>query len=147
MKEKKYKGIFPHKEKYTGVYMPTAECVTFTREWSGHVFTDKECEALLKGETITFDAFTKSNLPYRACGSLQRQVFSGCVYWGFAQHTEAIPKEWSGHIFTNEEYDILQKGGSVFISDAVSKKDGIPYECNLTFGEYQGRKRLIPQFV
>ena len=42
----------PAKERYTGVFVPTGEEKTFTRERLGYRLSDDECEKLLNGETL-----------------------------------------------------------------------------------------------
>lgn len=146
MRSGKQKKVFATKERFRGVYIPENENITFTREWSGHRFTDKECEDLLKGKVITFRAYTKTKKPYMASGSLKKSQYNGHEYWGFVIENEPLPSEWSGHKFTKEEYVILQNGGTVYIPDAVSKKSGKPYSCVLSFSEVEGKKQLVPQF-
>lgn len=140
------KTIFPQKEKYNGVYIPANVNVTFSREWGEYRFTDDECKALLRGEEIAFETMTKTHRPYKAVGKLKKRMFNGHSFWGFSLVNESIPNEWSGHVFTDEEYDTLQKGGTIYIPDAISKKNGKPYSCVLSFSEVEGKKRLIPNF-
>lgn len=141
------KRAFVPKEKYVGIYVPTNEIATFTKEWSGHVFSEQECKELLAGKEIAFQALTKSGKPYRAIGSLNRQVFNENVFWGFTLSTVSIPEEWSGHRFTDEEYDVLQAGGTIVIDGAVCKKSGKTYRCALSFGVINGKKCLVPSVI
>lgn len=138
------KRAFMPKEKHVGIYVPTNEIISFTKEWSGHKFSNVECEALLQGNEIEFMAVTKMGKRYKAVGNLQRHVFNGNVFWGFELNNTSMPEEWSGHKFTDEEYRVLQSGGTIIIDDAISKKDGKIYSCELSFGEIDGKKRLVP---
>lgn len=143
---RKRTSSFPKKEKYSGVFIPENRNISFTREWSGYRFTDSECEALLKGESITFEAHTKKGMLYRVSGELKKQTYNDHTFWGFSKNTESIPKEWSGHIFTDEEYQVLQEGGTIYIQDAICKKNGKQYCCILSFSEVDGKKMLVPTF-
>ena len=57
--------------------------VGFKREWGGHKFTDAECEALLAGKEVSFEAMSKSGNPYTAKGKLAQQTYKGRKFWGF----------------------------------------------------------------
>lgn len=58
--------------------------IRFKRVWGGHRFTDQECEQLLSGEIISFDAVsTKSGNTYTATGKLAKQEFNGREFYGF----------------------------------------------------------------
>ena len=140
------KKDFPKKEKAEGLYKPTGEQVRFNREWSGHRFTDQEVDKLLDGQEISFDATNRNGRPYVAQGSLQEQEYNGNTFWGFKLNTDAVPLSWAGHTFTEEELQILRDGGSVYVQDCVSAKTGKQFACNVTFGEEEGRKRIIPHF-
>jgi hypothetical protein len=71
-------------ERYNGVWAVTDTNIGFKREWSGVVFTDEQCEALLKGDVIEFKAISKSTgKPYTAKGSLAEQEYNGRKYIGF----------------------------------------------------------------
>lgn len=137
---------FTPKEKVTGVYQPTAEQISFNKEWSSHKFTDDEISKLLAGETISFQATAKNGNAYVARGSLQKQEFNGHEFWGFALAQNSVPQSWAGHTFTQEEIDTLQNGGSVYVTDCVSKKSGKAFACTLSWGEEDGKKKLIPNF-
>jgi hypothetical protein len=71
-------------ERYNGVWALTGTSISFKREWSGVVFTDEQCEALLKGDVIEFKAISKNTgKPYTAKGSLAEQEYNGRKYIGF----------------------------------------------------------------
>ena len=137
---------FQPKEKFTGVYVPTAEQISFNKDWGNHRFTDDEAQKLLNGETISFQATAKSGNPYTARGSLKKQEYNGHEFWGFALAQNSVPANWAGHTFTQDEIDTLQSGGSVYVTDCVSKKTGKTFACTLSLGEEDGKKKLIPNF-
>ena len=79
------------KEKFEGVHTKLNIPVRFNRVWSGHRFTDEECQKLLNGEVIGFMATSKKGTEFRAVGLLAQQEFNGHSYWGFRLDTNAIP--------------------------------------------------------
>lgn len=134
------------KEKHVGVYLPTAEEVRFNKVWGGHTFTDEEANKLLAGEEISFDSVTKAGKPYIAKGKLEQQELNGVKFWGFKLSMNSIPASWAGHTFTQEEIDILNNGGKIYVQDCVSSKSQKTFSCTLSWGEEGGRKKLIPDF-
>ena len=58
--------------------------VSFKREWSGHFFTDEECEKLCQGQSITITArSSKTNREFLTGGSLAEQTYNGISFIGF----------------------------------------------------------------
>ena len=126
--------------------------ISFKREWGSHRFTDEECEKLLNGEEISFQATSsKDGREYLAVGTLEEQTFIGkdkkaITYFGFklkdreqdAQPTKerwpvnfngkqtTFKRNWSDHYFTDEECEKLANGEEISFP-AVSKKTGKPY--------------------
>ena len=75
---------FVKKETFTGIFRPSGKEVTFKREWGGVHFTDAQCNDLLAGNEISFQATsTKTGKPYTAKGKLEQQVYKGKKFWGF----------------------------------------------------------------
>ena len=70
-------------DKFEGVYVPKKKTVRFKREWGGHKFTDAECNDLLAGKEISFQALSKAGKPYTAKGKLAEQSYNGTKFWGF----------------------------------------------------------------
>jgi DNA topoisomerase-3 len=102
------------KEKITGTF--EGEEISFSKKWGEHEFIDEEADALLNGETITFDGIT---------GRLARQKYKGHTFWGFKKDLS-----WCGHVFTEEEVEALNNGEEVhgrFYSE--KKKDY--FECSV----------------
>ena len=54
------------------------EKIKFKNKWGSHIFSEPEIQALIRGETITFDynGTEKS-------GKLEKQNYQGHEYWGF----------------------------------------------------------------
>lgn len=57
--------------------------VTFKRVWGEHRFTDQECEDLLAGKEISFEAKSKGGKTYTAKGKLANQSYNGNKFVGF----------------------------------------------------------------
>lgn len=124
-------------EKHTGIWKHdgTEEEVSFNKSFSGHTFTDEECEKLLNGETISFPAKSKAGKAYTAKGFLARQVFNGRSFVGFslAPFEASVPDTWAGHRFTDDEKAKLKAGEQIEITDAVGKS-GKPFEATVAYG-------------
>lgn len=136
------------KEKYTGIWSETGEEISFTRTWSGHRFTDIECEALLAGKTIEVLGLksAKGNT-YGVVGKLSKQTYKGRNFIGFERMGFAQPKtppeKWSGHTFTDDERVMLEQGLSVALDDCVSKKTGREFSCKVSWTKEDG---IVPDF-
>ena len=105
----------------------------FKRIWSGYAFSDTECKALASGETITIQAISaKTGHPFTCKGKLEMQTYQGCKFLGFKMQMD-FPKQWCGHIFTDEESKKLLAGKSIRIPDAVSSKSGKTFSCTLKY--------------
>ena len=129
-------------ERYSGTW--NGKQVSFKRNWSGHHFTDEECQKLCNGEEITIDAVSsKTNKPYKCKGILADQEFQGHPFVGFSRtgfvndNSQSgggnIPDEWCGHKFTPDELAMLQAGMSVYATDWVSKK-GSKFSAKCNYG-------------
>ena len=58
--------------------------IRFKREWSGHHFTDEECERLCQGQSITVQARSlRTNKEFQAIGKLTEQTYKGISFIGF----------------------------------------------------------------
>lgn len=149
------------KERYEGDWVPQGRVVKFSREWSGHRFTDEECKKLLAGEEITITAISAKKKaageadPSFVCrGVLADLEYNGRAYVGFkvtgfgavdANGREMPPKSWCGHTFTADETSKLAAGEKIFCDDFVSKK-GKTFAATIRFGEEDGRMKIIPEF-
>lgn len=139
-------GDYQKKEKVTGVYLPTAEQVSFNREWgSSHRFTDEEIEQLLAGKEIRFSAKSKAGKDYTAKGKLEKQEYEGHEFWGFKLSEDSVPDSWCGHEFTDEEKEILAGNGTVYLQDCISR-GGKSFACTVKWDMQDGRKKIIPDF-
>ena len=140
-------------EYYEGTW--SGKQVKFKRVWSGHRFTDEECEKLCAGETIEVDGIVaKSGNTYTAVGKLSVQTFNGKKYVGFERTgfgdkgLQGIPRVWCSHMFTAEEKKLLENGRPVTVTDCVSKKTGKKFTCVLTYEDKPdgSGKTLVPDF-
>jgi DNA topoisomerase-3 len=151
----------PRKEQVSGVWAVTGEQVRFSREWSGHTFTDAEVDALLAGQEISFTAINSSDKKqYTARGKLAHQTFTkngrDTAYFGFkrdraprldASGAAIPPAEWCGHVFSRDELTKLKAGSKIYADDFASKK-GKTFAATVHFGLEKGSKvkRIIPEF-
>ena len=112
-------------ERYEGTW--NGQSVKFKRTWSGHRFTDDECEALCNGDEIEIEAVSsKTGKPFKCKGKLAEQEFNGRTYIGFMNTGFAprgIPDEWCKHKFTDDEKTLLETGMTVLCEDCVSSKN------------------------
>jgi len=141
------------KEKFTGLWRPAGEEVTFNRvwgtnaHWAGHRFTDAECATLLDGQAVSFDAVSKQKKPYTAVGTLEAGVYNGKAYHGFKPDfskadasASPVPKVLCGHTFTDDERQRLEAGEKVFI-DGLRSSKGNSFASTLYLGVKKGEKR------
>ena len=127
---------------------------SFTREWSGHSFTDDECERLAAGEEIEILGLkSKTGKEYGVKGKLAMQEFNGHKFLGFertgfagSENSGGIPDEWCQHKFSDDEKAMLEIGKDVYIEGFVSKKGNV-FNCYVSYGETErGGKGIIPNF-
>lgn len=125
------------------------ESVRFSRNWSGHYFTDEECEKLLNGETINVHGLCKNETgnTYGVAGKLEKKTYRGREYVGFSIIENTGVEEynsWCGHRFTDSEKVMLGKGEEVYCADLVNKK-GKSFRAYLHYDTEE--KRIVPRFV
>lgn len=140
------------KEYYEGKFK--GKDIRFNRVFRGHRFTDDECESLLAGDEIEItDLVGKTGKTYGVKGKLTQQEYNGHKFYGFEQQgflsggSGGIPASWSGHQFTDREKKRLEDGETIDVKDAVSKKSGKTFSCQLKYGKRDdGTTGLIPVF-
>lgn len=142
-------------ERYEGQL--NGKAVKFKKVWSGHTFTDDECQALCNGEEIEIEAVSsKTGNPFKCKGILAEQEYNGHKYVGFKRTGFVndnsrsgggnIPDKWAGHKFTDEELTLLQAGMAVSCTDFVSKK-GSKFSAKVHYGMTdKGSMGLIMEF-
>lgn len=138
---KRYKGTWNGQE------------VNFKKEWSGHEFTDAECEKLCNGEEIEIQAVSsKSGKPFKCKGKLEEQSYNGKTYIGFKNtgfvndSSGGVPDEWCQHKFTDDEKALLETGMTVSCDDFVSKK-GNKFSATVHYGKNdKGYMGIIAEF-
>jgi DNA topoisomerase-3 len=135
------------KEKYTGTW--NGKEVSFNKEWSGHKFTDAECEKLCNGEVIEITAVSKkTGKPFTVKGALAEDTYNGNPFVGFKPdfNSGSVPAEWCKHKFTEDEKILLEQGKIVEADDFVGKK-GTAFTTRVRYGEKKdGSKGIIPEF-
>lgn len=137
------------------------QAVRFGRIWSGHRFTDAECEQLLAGAEISFTAISAkkeaagaADPSFVARGRLGTKKVEGRTLVVFepqfgstdADGNAVPPASWCQHTFTAEETEALAGGGTVTASDFVSGK-GNRFTATLRFGREKGQMKIIPEFA
>lgn len=120
-------------ERFTGTW--NGKEVSPKREWSGHRFTDEECDALLAGQEIIIEAVSsKTGKPFKCKGKLANLTYNGKKYVGF-DRTEFVndgsapagggnasgPDGWCKHTFTDKEKQALLSGKTVKCKSFVGK--------------------------
>lgn len=147
-------------EKYSGTW--NGQSIKFKREWSGHRFTDDECEQLCNGDEITIEATSsKTGKTFKCTGRLEEQEYNGHSYVGFkstgfvnddkgGQQKDGgkpnIPEVWCQHEFTSDEMAMLESGLPVFCENFVSKK-GNRFKAKVRYGKKEdGRMGMIMEF-
>ena len=139
------------KERYEGTW--NGKLVKFVRAFSGRRFSDEECEALCRGETLHLKGLiSKKGSEYDVFGKLQEQTFTNpdgkeIKYVGFkAEFENGVPKKWCEHVFTDEEKILLEAGKEVYIEGFVSKK-GTVFNAKVKYDyKEDGTKGIIPEF-
>ena len=130
----------PAKEKYRGTFK--GKPVAFNIEWGGHRFTEDECQRLLAGESIVIDAVSRKGDPMRVKGNLAEQEYNGHKFYGFNRlefvNDGSVPKKFSGHTFTDDEYTQLCAGKSLHLENLVSRK-GSKYSATIHWDEDLGK--------
>lgn len=131
------------KEKYNGTWK--GKKVSFTREWSGHRFTDDECEALCRDEEIEIAdcVSAKTGKTFGVKGKLEKQTFNGHSYVGFkslgflnsngSKSGKNIPASWCQHTFTDDEMAALEAGTEIYVQGLVSKANKV-FSAYISYG-------------
>ena len=136
---------FVEKEKCKGNWK--GHDISFNREWSGHRFTDAECEALLAGKEIIIEAkSSKTGNLFSVCGKLGEGEYKGKSFIAFQPNFDKkiIPVSFLGHTFSAEERKKLENNDMIIISDFVSKA-GKTFEAGVTFDTKEGLKLNFPE--
>lgn len=142
-------GVMPQNnaERWSGTW--NGQQVSFKREWSGHRFTDEECQKLCDGETISiYGLKSKSGSEYGVTGKLSKQSYNGHEYVGFerlgfaSENDGHVPAQWCGHKFTQDEISLLEMNKEVYIEGFVSKKTGKTFNAKVVFED----GKIVPKF-
>lgn len=109
-------------ERFEGTW--NGEEVHPKRVWSGHRFTDEECEKLLRGEEIVIEAVSGAGKAYKCRGMLDKQSYGGNPFVGFKRtgFVNDGPTSWCKYDFTDEEKKDLLDGkhvtGNMFVGQS-----------------------------
>lgn len=139
----------PKEKTDAAIYEPTGEEVTFSREWGGHRFTDDEIKQLLAGDEISFEAISSKGNKYTATGTLQPQKFKRKgekkwhEFWGFCLNEREFPDEFLGHVFSEEEKEILlrkcKKEDRTIIVEDLKGKSGKMFRAKLVWNKKESK--------
>lgn len=131
--------------------------IKFKRTYMGHTFTDAECNSLLSGAVLEFEAVNKSGETQMLKGRLEKQkTSSGAAFYGvkaefplkegyvsgiFKGQRVTFKGSWSDHVFTQDEVNRLLAGETITIT-YTSKRDGkpVPVSGKLMKQTYEGRQ-------
>ena len=136
--------------------------IQINEEFGGHKFTDDELETLALGGTVSFTANKKDGSgTYTANMKIGEREYNGRTFMGlvfdeskrgggngkaikvtFNGQDAFIPKEFGGHVFTDDEIATLSGGGVVEFE--ANKKSGGTYKAYMEIGqkEWQGKTSL-----
>lgn len=127
---------FVSKEQYTGIFSEIGKKISFSREYGQHRFTDEECEALLRGETITYKATSSTGNLITFTGKLERQEYNNYEYYGFKKaDIWDVPQQFAKHTFTKEEKTALEQGNTIVV-DAIVR--GQNKKIQISFNSRKG---------
>ncbi len=132
-------------ERFEGTW--NGEEVHPKRIWSGHRFTDDECEALLNGEEIQIDAVSSAGKPYKCAGKLEKQTYNGVEFVGFSR-TRFIndgPSSWCQYTFTDAEKADL-KAGKTILGNKFIGKSGKAFKAKVKWNA-SAEKIEVVEFV
>ena len=117
------------------------------REWSGHRFTDDECEKLLAGEEIEITAVSaKTGKEFKCAGKLSQQEYNGNQFVGF-ERTRFIsdgPTSWCQYTFTDKERSDLLAGKTVKImGKKFVGKSGRGFSAEVKWNAKDGKIEIV----
>lgn len=135
-------------ERFEGTWAVTGEDVRPKRVWSGHRFTDEECEKLLAGEEITIEATSaKTGKAFKCKGKLANLEYNGNAYVGFDRTefvNDGVPNSWCNYKFTDDEKKDLEAGKTVTSSKFVGKS-GKAFKAKVKWDPKE--KKIVPEFL
>lgn len=148
MNMRKESGIMAQDtERYEGTW--NGETVKFKRTWSGHDFTDEECERLCNGDEIEIEAISsKTGKSFKCKGKLEKQTYNGREFIGFKNtgFANGVPDEWCKHKFTSDEKALLESGMEISCDDFISKA-GKKFKAKVHYGKNdKGYMGIIAEF-
>lgn len=99
------------------IFEPTGEVIKdgFNRKWGGHRFTDEEVEQLLSGNEIKIRTKNDNEI----IGRLEKRIYKKKRFWGFQI---GIPEKTAGHLWSEDERQLLYNGEELIIDDFYSLK-------------------------
>lgn len=115
------------------------------RVWSGHTFSDEECQRLLAGEEIEIEAVSaRTGKAFRCAGKLSEQTYNGQQFVGF-ERTRFLndgPTSWCKYNFTEEEKKALLDGKTVKGTKFIGKS-GRAFKAEVKWDATNGKIEVV----
>lgn len=140
-------------------HVVNGKTVSFKKSWGNYTFSDEEIEKLQNGEEIEFVTTNKYGKTVTVHGKLAEQEYKGKTFWGFkgevlsddkvsgiinfGKHKGekvSFKREWSGHVFTENELDRLFDGCTIEITATSKKGNQFTVSGELAEQTYKGHK-------
>lgn len=145
-------------ERFEGTW--EGEQVSCKRVWSGHRFTDDECEKLLNGEEIEIEAHSaRTGKPFKCAGKLARLTYNDTSYIGFDRRRfinegagpgnpvpegEAPgPEGWCRYTFSDAERADLLAGKTVRVIKKFVGRSGRAFSAEVRWNSAEGQIELV----
>lgn len=145
-------------ERFEGTW--DGEAVKPKRAWSGHRFTDEECERLLAGEEIEIEAVSgRTGKPFKCRGKLARLNYNGVSYVGFDRiefvnegagpgnpvpaGSQPGPDGWCRYTFTDEEKADLLAGKTVRVIKKFIGQSGRAFSAEVRWNAAESRIEVV----
>lgn len=115
--------------------------------WCGHTFTAQEKRDLKEGRAVHIDGAVSKKGKVFACDVTWGEQDDGRMGITPSFASGGIPASWCDHTFTPAEKAELEAGNPVHVDDAVSKRTGKKFECDLTYERREdGSMGIVPSF-
>lgn len=115
--------------------------------WCEHTFTAQEKRDLKAGRAVHIDAAVSKKGKVFSCDVTWEEQDDGRMGITPSFASGGIPASWCEHTFTPAEKAELEAGNPVHVDDAVSKRTGKKFECDLTYKRREdGSMGIVPSF-
>lgn len=128
------------KVQYTGIFKRNNKKISFNRMYGTYMFSDEECEALLKGLYIEFEMTTSYGKDMFFCGRLAEQEYKGFKFYGFKKEGYALGDKVFGVKLTDKEKQTLRNGGKVWLENMYAPKKKKYFNASVSYTPQGGIK-------